>query len=110
MPADAALLSNAADVERFFTQASTGFAAKFDSFITSTIGLTGTGGNLGSQSSQLTKSSTSIDEQIATLERRLVQRRSQMEAAFIAMETAQAKLQQMQTQLTNAFKTSSSDK
>lgn len=107
---DAALLSNAADVERFFTQASTGFAAKFDSFITSTIGLTGTGGNLGSQSSQLTKSSTSIDEQIATLERRLVQRRSQMEAAFIAMETAQAKLQQMQTQLTNAFKTSSSDK
>ncbi|MFO1450515.1 MAG: flagellar filament capping protein FliD [Opitutaceae bacterium] len=106
---DAALLNNAADVERFFTQASTGFAGKFDSFITSTIGLTGTGGNLGSQSTQLTKSSSSIDEQIAALERRLVQRRAQMEAAFIAMETAQSKLQQMQTQLTNAFSTKTSN-
>jgi len=105
---DAALRDFAPQVETFFNRASTGFAAKFDSFITSTIGLTGTGGALGSQSTQLSKSSTSIDEQIATIERRLVQRRAQMEAGFIAMETAQARLQQMQSQLTNAFSPSSS--
>jgi len=105
---DGALRDFAPEIETFFNQASTGFAAKFDSFITSTIGLSGTGGTLGSQSTQLTKSSSSIDEQIATIERRLVQRRAQMEAGFIAMETAQARLQQMQSQLTNAFSSTSS--
>jgi len=105
---DGALRDFAPEIETFFNQASTGFAAKFDSFITSTIGLTGTGGTLGSQSAQLNKNSTGIDEQIATIERRLVQRRAQMEAGFIAMETAQARMQQMQSQLTNAFSSNSS--
>ena len=105
---DNALRDFAPEIETFFNQATTGFAAKFDTFITSTIGLGGTGGTLGSQSAQLTKSSTSIDEQIAAIERRLVQRRAQMEAGFIAMETAQARLQQMQSQLTNAFSSNSS--
>lgn len=100
---DAALLNNAGDIERFFNLDSTGFSAKFLTFIDNTTGLTGTGGALGSQTTALNNSSKSIDEQIAAIERQLVQRRSQMEAGFIAMETAQAQLQQMQAQLTNAF-------
>lgn len=100
---DAALLNNAGDIERFFNLDSTGFSAKFLTFIDNTTGLTGTGGALGSQTTALNNSSKNIDEQIAAIERQLVQRRSQMEAGFIAMETAQAQLQQMQAQLTNAF-------
>ncbi len=100
---DAALLNNAGDIERFFNLDSTGFSAKFLAFIDNTTGLTGTGGALGSQTTALNNSSKSIDDQIAAIERQLVQRRSQLEAGFIAMETAQAQLQQMQAQLTNAF-------
>ena len=37
------------------------------------------------------------------LDRYLAQRRSQLEAGFMAMESAQSKMTQMQTQLTNAF-------
>ncbi len=107
---DAALLENAGEVERFFTFEATGFAARFASFIASTTGLTGTGGALGSQTTALNASSKSIDDQIAAIERQLVQRRSQLEAGFIAMETAQATLQQMQQQLTSAFSQTSSTK
>lgn len=107
---DAALLENAGDVERYFTFAATGFTAKFSAFIDNTTGLTGTGGALGAQTTTLNNSSKSIDDQIAAIERQLVQRRSQLEAGFIAMEAAQATLQQMQSQLTNAFSQPSSTK
>lgn len=107
---EAALLNNAADVESFFTKASSGFSAKLEAFVTNTTGLTGTGGSLGAQTAALTNSSKSIDSQIATIERQLAQRRSQLEASFIAMETAQATLQQMQSQLTNAFSSNNSNK
>ena len=107
---EAALLENAGDVERFFTFDATGFAAKFSAFIDNTTGLTGSGGALGAQTTALNNSSKSIDDQIAAIERQLVQRRSQLEAGFIAMETAQATLQQMQQQLTSAFSQTTSTK
>ncbi len=107
---EAALLNNAADVESFFTKASSGFSAKLEAFVTNTTGLTGSGGSLGAQTTALGNSSKSIDSQIAAIERQLAQRRSQLEAGFIAMETAQATLQQMQSQLTNAFSSTNSSK
>lgn len=106
---EAALRDNPTDVEAFFKTASTGFAAKFDSFTSSLLGTSGTGssGMLGAQKDTLTKGSKSIDTQIANIERQLTSERSRLEASFIAMEQAQATIKQMQAQLTNAFSTNS---
>ncbi|MBI5381746.1 MAG: flagellar filament capping protein FliD [Opitutae bacterium] len=105
----AALSGNAVDVAAFFTTSTTGFASRIDSFITTTLGSNGTGGNLGTQTSTITKESSRLDQQITDMERRLEEQRSRMEAAFIRMEEAQQKLKTVQQQLNNAFfKTSSS--
>jgi flagellar hook-associated protein 2 len=107
---DAALRDKPSDVEAFFKTASTGFAAKFDAFNATVLGTSGTGsdGTLGTQKNTLTKGNTSIDAQIANIERQLAAQRSQMEAGFIAMENAQATIKNMQAQLTSAFGGSSS--
>ena len=99
----AALNDRPQEVEAFFSTNSVGFADRFKALFNSFTGADGTGGLLKSQKDSLTKSNSSIEQQIADIDRRLVQRREQMEAAFIAMEQAQSKLQQMQTQLTNSF-------
>jgi hypothetical protein len=67
------------------------------------IGVDGTQGTLNTKVESYTKANTSLDKQIASLERYLVQRRSQLEAGFMAMESAQSKMSQMQSQLTNSF-------
>jgi flagellar hook-associated protein 2 len=97
---DAALRDKPAEVDAFFHTAVSGFAAKFKTFI-ATVDTLNT-----SQQASLNKSNTSIDTQIADLERRLSQQRAIMESAFIAMESAQQKLQSQQSALANAFKTS----
>ena len=102
---DAALRDKPSEVEAFFKTASTGFAAKFEAFNTSIIGSsgTGTGGMLGSQKETLTKGNTSIDTQIANIERQLASEKARLEASFLAMEQAQATIKNMQSQLTSAF-------
>lgn len=97
---EAALREKSAEVDAFFHNVTTGFAAKFKAFLT-TIGTANK-----TQQTNLNKNNTGIDTQIADIERRLVQQRSMMESAFIAMESAQQKLQSQQTALANAFKTS----
>jgi flagellar hook-associated protein 2 len=99
---EAALRDKSADVDAFFHPATTGFAAKFKSFLT-TVGTQNT-----TQQTNLNKNNASLDTQIADLERRLAQQRSVLESAFIAMESAQQKLQSQQAALANAFKTPSS--
>jgi flagellar hook-associated protein 2 len=99
---DAALRDRPAEVDAFFHGATTGFAAKFKTFLT-TVGTLNT-----NQQTNLGRNNASIDTQIADLERRLTQQRSILESAFIAMESAQQKLQSQQAALANAFKTSSS--
>lgn len=96
---DAALRDKPAEVDAFFHTAVSGFAAKFKTFI-ATVDTLNT-----SQQASLNKSNTGIDTQIADLERRLSQQRAIMESAFIAMESAQQKLQSQQSALANAFKT-----
>lgn len=103
-----ALSENSEKVSALFRTGSTGLAARFNGLLDTYIGVTDSGGQLEDQTERLTASNRGIDEQIAAIERRLEQRRAQLEAAFIAMETAQSKIQQMQTQLTNAFSSSSS--
>ncbi len=105
---DAALRDKPAEVEAFFKTANTGFAARLDSFMTTLVGFTGTGGLLGTQKETLNKGNSSIDTQIANLERQIASERSRLEAGFLAMETAQATINNMQSQLASAFKNTTS--
>ncbi len=107
---DAALANRPSEVSALFRQSSTGIAATLDTLFDSYVGSFGGGGLLAGQTTKLTKNNTSLTNQITEIDRRLVQRRSQLEAGFIAMEKAQSLIQQMQTQLTNSFGSSSSKK
>ncbi len=90
---DAALAGKTTDAGAFFTTATTGFAAKLDIFIKK-IAQQNT-----DQQDRLNKTNTSIDDQIAAIERRLEQQRTVMESAFIHMESVQQKLKQQQSSL-----------
>ncbi len=105
---DAALRDRPSDVSALFRQASTGLSDRLETLFTSYVGQFGGSGLLGGQRTNLTQGNASLTQQIADLDRRLVQRREQLQAGFIAMETAQSLIQQMQSQLTNAFSTTSS--
>ena len=103
---DAALTDHASDVAKFFNNTasgSTGLATAFVTKLDAYIGTDGTAGQLNTKLETYTKANTTLDSQIANLDRYLAQRRSQLEAGFMAMESAQSKMTQMQTQLTNAF-------
>ena len=103
---DAALTDHASDVAKFFNNTATGSKGLATAFVTKLdayIGTDGTAGQLNTKLETYTKANTTLDSQIANLDRYLAQRRSQLEAGFMAMESAQSKMTQMQTQLTNAF-------
>ena len=103
---DAALTDHASDVAKFFnntTAGSQGLATAFMTKLDAYIGTDGTAGQLSTKLETYTKANTTLDSQIANLDRYLAQRRTQLEAGFMAMETAQSKMTQMQTQLTQAF-------
>lgn len=93
----AALNDRPDDVAEFFTSASSGLADLIGDYSDNISALN------TNQQKVLNKSNTSIDDQIAAIERRLVQQRELMESAFIAMESAQSKLQSQSSALTNAF-------
>ena len=105
---DTAKLTNAlnnqpAQVAAFFQQDSTGFAARLTSLTNTYLGVNGGTGQLASQRTAITNSNASIDRQIADIDRRLVQRRAILESSFIAMESAQSRIKNMQSQLASAF-------
>ncbi len=103
-----ALNNQAAQVAAFFQQASTGFAARLTSLTDNYLGVNGGTGQLASQRTAITNSNASIDRQIADIDRRLVQRRAILESSFIAMESAQSRIKNMQSQLASAFPTTTS--
>jgi flagellar hook-associated protein 2 len=98
----AALTEKSADVEDFFTRSTTGFAAKFDTLLDSL------GDHNDTAQEQITRTNSGLDRQIADLQRRLDQQRELMTSSFLAMESAQAKIQQQGTALSNAFASNSS--
>lgn len=96
---DAALSGVPADVEEFFLKSTTGFSALFDRQLKSMI-------SAGDESqARLTRNNTSLDDQIAALERRIVQQRELLTSSFIKMEEAQARIQQQSSAIANAFST-----
>ncbi len=94
---DSALANNATEVESFFTTASTGFAAKFDTLVDTMID----SGDAAQE--RLASTNSALDRQIADLERRLTQQRELLTSSFIAMESAQSRIQQQSAAITNAF-------
>jgi flagellar hook-associated protein 2 len=112
---DTALNQHPDDVVDFFSNASNGLVAKFKTFFVSAIGASTTavanttvGGELGTQETDLTNANTSLDQQIADIERRIAQDRSIMTTAFQNMETAQSQLKSTQALLTSSFGSTSS--
>ncbi len=94
---DAALRDRSSDVGEFFAASSNGLARRIETYVKGLDTLN------KDQQTRLNKSNTSIDDQIAAIERRLGQQRAMMESAFIAMETAQSQLQSQAAALNNAF-------
>ena len=99
---DTALSTRGNEVRALFGSPATGLVARLDSYLEK---ITATSGTLTLQTTTLSKQSKGIDEQIATMERRLTQQRSLLEQSFISMETAQSRIQSQLTALTNAFGT-----
>ena len=94
---DKALSESATDVEAFFTTSTTGFAAKLDTLLGKLI-------DSGDDAQErLTTTNSGLDRQIADLERRLEQQRELLTSSFIAMESAQSRIQQQSAAITNAF-------
>jgi flagellar hook-associated protein 2 len=111
---DDALTNHANDVATFFGNTSTGLVGQFTDFFVRTIGASTTsiasttiGGYLGTQETDLTKANTSIDQQIADIERRLVEEKATLTASFQAMETAMSSIKNTQSLLTSTYGTTS---
>lgn len=99
---DSALTDHPDDVQAFFLTPNTGLVSKGFTYLTSLI----TSDN--NQQSSLTKASSDIDTQIATLQAKLDDERTTLTNSFIAMLDAQSTAQSQATTLTNAFSKSSS--
>lgn len=98
---DAALADNTSQVAAFFTSETTGFAARFEGFLDPK--LEELHGDLPEQMKALNKQNKTIEEQIATLNRRLENQRELLTSAFIAMQNVQSQAKQQQTTLTNMW-------
>ena len=85
---DTALRDSIGQVKSLFTTATTGLATRMNSYLTTVSGETG---SLVERRSNLSKQATSIDTQIAEMERRVQSNRSMLLRKFNAMEQAQAK-------------------
>lgn len=97
---DNALSGNAADVKKLFTDSSNGLVTRLDAYLTQMVGA---GGIIATQTQNLSKQSSGIDEQVAAMERRILAEQAQLEASFVRMEQVQSQLQSQLASLTNAF-------
>ena len=88
---DDVLTNNLSDVKKMFSDTTNGLGAKLDTFLTDTIGDSGT---LTAHQVALTKQSTSIDTQIANLEKQITSDSNFWTKEFQDMETAQSQLNQ----------------
>ena len=99
------LTDHGEDVGSYFTDATSGLAARLNAFFSTQVADTG---SLAVQSANVTKWNADLDKQMAALDVQLASERSILESSFIAMETASSAYQSQAAQLTKAFGTSSS--
>jgi flagellar hook-associated protein 2 len=102
---DSALANNLNEVKSLFTDSTSGLAISLAAYLDKTAGDDGT---LVAKQDSLTKQSANIDTQIADLERQVQAYSERMTASFVAMETAQATINQQLTYLTKQFSSSTS--
>jgi flagellar hook-associated protein 2 len=102
---DAALANSLTTVRTLFADTTNGLATKLDAYLEKTIGDAGT---LLVKQDNLTRQSKDIDTQVADLERVVQTNRARMIESFVAMETAQAQINQQLQYLQNQFGTSTS--
>lgn len=102
---DAALAGNLTTVRTLFTNTAQGLAVKLNTHLEKLVGDDGT---LPGKQDKLTRAASAIDTQIADLERMIQANRERMIASFIAMETAQANINQQMQFLQQRFSTTSS--
>lgn len=88
---DGALANNLTAVTNLFTDSATGLAVKLADFIEKTSGDEGT---LIAHQKTLTDQMTGIDDQVAQMERIVQDQKEAMELKFVAMERAQAQINQ----------------
>lgn len=98
---DAALRDNSDDIAGFFNNTSTGFAQQFSTYLTNL--LSASSGALATQSATLTNQNKDIEAQIATLNRRLEDQRTQLTNAFLAMQNAQSTAANQQKSIEDMF-------
>jgi flagellar hook-associated protein 2 len=94
------LSDQASSVQEFLSGGSGGLVQRLQVVVDAQ---TGTGGGLKNKSANFASRQLSLDDQIATFERRLSAERTRIEAKFIAMEQVQAQLQQQQKAFSRAF-------
>ncbi|HLP24484.1 MAG TPA: flagellar filament capping protein FliD, partial [Acidobacteriota bacterium] len=99
-----ALRDKAADVEEFFQKSSTGFVAK----LTTLLDTMETSNE--DQQKRLTAANSNLTRQIEDVQRQLDAQKERLMTSFIAMESAQARIQQQGNAITNAFSSTSSSK
>lgn len=97
---NAALTANPADVKKLFTDGSSGLVTRLDAYLTQ---MTGSTGIIATQTKNLAKQTTDIDNQVASMERRILAEQAMLEQSFVRMEQVQSQLQSQLTSLTNAF-------
>lgn len=85
---DSALANNPAALKDFFTNATSGFAVQFDTFLEKTIG---DNGSMTAHQTSLTKQAAAIDPQIMDMEKLVQTEIDRLTMSFVAMEQAQAK-------------------
>jgi flagellar hook-associated protein 2 len=97
---DDLLANHLDDLEKLFTSTTNGLASKLDDFMEKTIGDNGT---LVSHQNSLTATTKQIDTQISDQERQVLAYQATLTAQFVAMESAQAKINQQLAFLTKQF-------
>lgn len=96
--------SSADDIYAYFSTTKEGLIDRLDTLLGSYVSDSGTAsGGLQTQLNSITKQNTSLDKQIADVERRLASQRSLLENSFIAMEKAQSQFQQQSSYLAKTF-------
>ncbi|MBI5385797.1 MAG: flagellar filament capping protein FliD [Verrucomicrobia bacterium] len=102
---DTALAENIEDVKDLFSNSTAGLAVQLSEFLDSTIG---DDGSLVAHQDTITKQISDIDTQMADLERLVQANKARLTDSFIAMETAQAQINQQLTFLQKIATTTSS--
>jgi len=97
---DSALSGHLDEVQSLFSDPTNGLSNRLDAFIGAN---TATDGTLGIQKATIEKENRSLDDQIAAIERRLVQQKEALTLSFIRMEEAQSAFNSQLQALNNAI-------